>query len=220
MPRRAPPRDFAFDFLCLGISEAANTRALFERAASLGTRFVLDVDMETVAAEQAIRDFVAECDAIYCTFCLDVLPPAVAPAVSAPAGLGMTLQRAIGLLRLMHRACSDDSSGRGKLVMADIAEYSPPHDTPDGRTGRTAARIVYELASAQSVTSGSTKHQPTSGCWRLISASMALMRATASSIVRSGCMRTFTASSTFGPNCSVIVLNSSTIAGSRSMHSR
>jgi formiminoglutamase len=136
-----------FDFLCLGISEAANTRALFERAASLGTRFVLDVDVETVAAEQAIRDFVAECDAIYCTFCLDVLPPAVAPAVSAPAGLGMTLQRAIGLLRLMHRACSDDNGGRGKLVMADIAEYSPPHDTPDGRTGRTAARIVYELAS-------------------------------------------------------------------------
>ena len=31
-------------------------------------------------------------------------------------------------------------------------------------------------------------------------------------------MRIFTASRIFGPNCSVIVLNSSTIAGSCSMH--
>lgn len=134
-----------FQYLCVGISEAANTPALFERAASLGTRFVLDVDAGGQAAETAIRAFVAECDAIYCTFCLDVLPPAVAPAVSAPAGLGLALHRAIGLLRLVRRECAGDA-GRGKLVMADIAEFSPPHDTPDGRTARTAARIVYELA--------------------------------------------------------------------------
>ena len=53
-----------------------------------------------------IREFIGGCDAIYCTFCLDVLPPAVAPAVSAPAGLGVALHRAIALLRLVQRACS------------------------------------------------------------------------------------------------------------------
>jgi formiminoglutamase len=134
-----------FNYLCIGISEASNTRALFERADALGVQYVLDVDAGEPAAAAAIRDFIAGCDAIYCTFCLDVLPPAVAPAVSAPAGLGVALHRAIGLLRQVRRECAS-GSGAGKLVMADIAEFCPPHDTPDGRTARTAARIVYELA--------------------------------------------------------------------------
>jgi formiminoglutamase len=135
-----------FQYLCVGISEAANTRALFDRAAATGTRYVLDVDAGDAASEAAIREFVAGCDAIYCTFCLDVLPPAVTPGVSAPSGLGIASHRAIELLRLVQRECRG-ATGRGKLVMSDIAEFSPPHDAPDGRTARTAARIVYELAA-------------------------------------------------------------------------
>lgn len=136
----------AFSYLCLGISETANTKALFDRAESLGVRYVTDVEVELPRADESLRDFVAENDAIYCTFCLDVLPPAVAPGVSAPSGLGMPLPRAIALLRLLVAACRRDG-GPDKLVLADVAEYSPPHDAPDGRTGRTAARIVYELAA-------------------------------------------------------------------------
>ena len=133
-----------FSYLCLGISETANTRALFERAEALGVQYVTDLDIDGPQAEQALRSFVAANDAIYCTFCLDVLPPAVAPGVSAPSGLGVPLHRAIALLRLLVTECR--RAGSDKLALADVAEYSPPHDAPDGRTGRTAARIVYELA--------------------------------------------------------------------------
>jgi formiminoglutamase len=137
-----------FSYLCVGISETANTPALFDRARALGVRHVADVDVGSAAAESALRAFIDEHEAIYCTFCLDVLPPFVAPGVSAPSGLGIPLPRAIALLRLLVAACRTVGAP-GKLVLADVAEYSPPHDAPDGRTGRAAARIVYELAGLQ-----------------------------------------------------------------------
>jgi formiminoglutamase len=136
----------SFSYLCLGISETANTRALFERAEALGVRYVTDVEIDHPQAEQTLRSFVAANDAIYCTFCLDVLPPAVAPGVSAPSGLGIPLHRAVALLRLLVTECRR-AEGPDNLVLADVAEYSPPHDAPDARTGRIAARIVYELAA-------------------------------------------------------------------------
>ncbi len=121
-------------------------RALYARAAELGVRFVPDVEIADAAVDQRLRDFVQECDAIYCTFCLDVLPPAVAPGVSAPSGLGVPLHRAIALLRLLRRECRD-APGGDRLVLADIAELAPCFDAPDARTARTAARIAYELAA-------------------------------------------------------------------------
>ena len=136
----------SFSYLCLGISETANTQALFDRAKALGVRYVTDVEIDAPQSEQALRSFVAANDTVYCTFCLDVLPPAVAPGVSAPSGLGVPLHRAIALLRLLVTECRG-AGGPDKLMLADVAEYSPPHDAPDGRTGRTAARIVYELAA-------------------------------------------------------------------------
>jgi len=135
-----------FRYLCLGVSETANTPALYSRAAALGVRFVPDVEIADAAVDERLRDFVQECDAIYCTFCLDVLPPAVAPGVSAPAGLGVPLHRAIALLRLLRRECRD-APGGDRLVLADIAELAPCFDAPDARTARTAARIAYELAA-------------------------------------------------------------------------
>lgn len=135
-----------FDYLCLGISETANTAALFDRASSLGVRYVSDVDIAGTQADATLREFIARCDSIYCTFCLDVLPPAVAPGVSAPSGLGIPLGRAIALLRTLVAECRHDPAA-DKLAIADVAEYSPANDAPDGRTGRAAARIVYELAA-------------------------------------------------------------------------
>ena len=133
-----------FRYLCFGASEAANTPALLSRARKLGTEIVFDVDAGDAAAEHTLRRFVAESTALYLTFCLDVLPPAVAPGVSAPAGLGVALHRVVSLLRSVLAACGHRNSG-GKLLVADVAELNPAFD-PDGRTARTAARIVYELA--------------------------------------------------------------------------
>jgi formiminoglutamase len=133
-----------FDYLCLGISEASNTQALFDRATTLGARHVKDVDIQFAATESAVQEFIAGRDAIYCTFCLDVLPASVAPGVSAPSGLGVPLHRAVELLRLVLAECGRGE--RDKLVMADVAEFNPLHDAADARTARAAARLVYELA--------------------------------------------------------------------------
>jgi formiminoglutamase len=134
-----------FRYLCLGASEPANTPALFDRAAQLGVAVVRDVDAAGPAAEMALQRFIADSSAVYLTFCLDVLPPAVAPGVSAPSGLGVALHRAVALLRSTLAACGHGRPG-SKLLLADVAELSPAHD-PDGRTSRTAARLVFELAA-------------------------------------------------------------------------
>lgn len=135
-----------FRYLCLGVSETANTPALFAQAARLGVDYVPDVDIGAASVETKLRDFVTSCEGIYLTFCLDVLPPAVAPGVGAPSGLGVPLHRALALLRMVRNECTQ-APGGDKLVLADVAELSPCHDAPDARTARTAARIVYELVA-------------------------------------------------------------------------
>ena len=141
--RAAAGKDFRY--LCIGAAEPANTPALLQRAQSLGTEIVFDVDAGSASTEAVLREFVADSSAIYLTFCLDVLPPAVAPGVSAPSGLGVALHRAIALLRETLRVCGHRTPA-SKLLVADIAEFNPRHD-PDGRTARTAARIAYEMAA-------------------------------------------------------------------------
>jgi formiminoglutamase len=133
-----------FRYLCVGASRASNTAALLARGRSLGAGIVFDIDVAAAEAERTLHRFVEESSAIYLTFCLDVLSPAVAPGVSAPAGLGIALHRAMQLLRGVLASCGHRQAG-DKLLLADVAELNPVHDV-DGRTARTAARIVYEIA--------------------------------------------------------------------------
>ena len=133
-----------FRYLCVGASRASNTAALLARGRSLGAGIVFDIDVAAAEAERTLHRFVEESSAIYLTFCLDVLSPAVAPGVSAPAGLGIALHRAMQLLRGVLASCGHRQAG-SKLLLADVAELNPAHDV-DGRTARTAARIVYEIA--------------------------------------------------------------------------
>lgn len=133
-----------FRYLCIGASETSNTPALLRRAATLGADVIYDVEAAARDADGHVRRFVEESSGVYLTFCLDVLPPAVAPGVSAPSTLGLPPQRAVELLRIVLAACGHGP--RGKLVVADVAELNPRHDE-GGRTARVAARIVYEIAS-------------------------------------------------------------------------
>jgi len=138
-------RGLDFRYLCVGASEAANTPALFDRARALGVTIVTDLEAAQPEASLQLQRFIEASSAVYLTFCLDVLPPAVAPGVSAPAGLGVALHRVVTLLKDALAACGHGRPG-SKLVLADIAELNPRFD-PDGRTARTAARLVYELAA-------------------------------------------------------------------------
>ena len=67
------------------------------------------------------------------------------PGVSAPAALGVTASRALRLLRHALGECGHGRPG-SRLVMSDVAELNPRHDS-DGRTARIAARLVYEIAA-------------------------------------------------------------------------
>jgi formiminoglutamase len=138
-------RGLEFRYLCVGASEAANTAVLFDRARMLGATIVTDLEAAQPDASPQLQRFIEASSAVYLTFCLDVLPPAVAPGVSAPAGLGVALHRVVALLKDALRACSHGCPG-SKLLLADIAELNPRFD-PDGRTARTAARLAYELAA-------------------------------------------------------------------------
>jgi formiminoglutamase len=138
-------RGLDFRYLCLGASEAANTPALFDRARTLGVTIVTDLETAQPEISLQLQRFIEASSAVYLTFCLDVLPPAVAPGVSAPSGLGVALHRVVTLLKDALAACGHGRPG-SKLLLADIAELNPRFD-PDGRTARTAARLVYELAA-------------------------------------------------------------------------
>jgi formiminoglutamase len=138
-------RGLDFRYLCIGASEAANTPALFDRARALGVTIVTDLEAAQPEASLHLQRFIEASSAVYLTFCLDVLPPAVAPGVSAPAGLGVALHRVVTLLKDALAACGHGRPG-SKLLLADIAELNPRFDS-DRRTARTAARLVYELAA-------------------------------------------------------------------------
>lgn len=132
----------AVSYRVLGVCETANTAALFGTAERLQVGYTLDQqitarDLAAVMSELTI--WIASVDALMLSFCLDVLPAAVAPGVSAPAARGVALDLLEPLLV--------EAAGSGKLVAADIAELNPAYDRDDA-TARVAARVLWLVTRA------------------------------------------------------------------------
>ncbi len=137
--KQCEDRGYAFNYCCLGVSEMANTAALFKRADALNVSYRYDTQMHSAQLAQTraqLQQFIDDCDYVYLTIDLDVLPAHVAPGVSAPASLGVELSVLESLIAQIK--ISD------KLVLADIAEYNPNFDI-DQRTARVAARLFYNI---------------------------------------------------------------------------
>ncbi|MGH8809557.1 MAG: formimidoylglutamase, partial [Noviherbaspirillum sp.] len=133
-------RGWPFHYCCLGVSEFANTQALFERARALGVRWMRDEDMSIAQLDHVratLSAFLSEVDHVYFTICLDVLPAGVAPGVSAPAPRGVPMD--------VVEPIVDMVAASGKLRVADIAELNPGRDI-DARTARVAARLLARVA--------------------------------------------------------------------------
>lgn len=130
----AAGRDFRY--AVVGISEANNTRALFDTAGRLGVQYLLDEDCEAERVRAFVAGFLADIDVLYLTIDLDVLPAAVAPGVSAPAAYGVPLP-------VISAVCRQVAASR-KLLHLDVAELNPGFDI-DGRTAKVAARLVDTL---------------------------------------------------------------------------
>ena len=142
MAEECRKRNTPFRYFCLGISEVANSAALFQRAGALGAEWLLDEDLvpwDLGGAEQRLGGFLSACDALYLSIDLDVLPAAVAPGVSAPASRGVSLEVLEHLLVFIR------SFAGQKLRLAVIAEYNPEFDS-ENRTARVAARLCHLLA--------------------------------------------------------------------------
>jgi len=132
-------RNLPFRYCCLGIQRAGNTRALFERADSLGVQYRLAEALSreiAFEAEHSLRTFVDASDLLYLSVDLDAFHASYAPGVSAPNALGLTPTQVLPLLQSVMAS--------GKVAALDIAELNPAYDI-DGRTARLAASLLFEL---------------------------------------------------------------------------
>ena len=136
------PESHDFDYTVLGISEPNNTRVLFETAEALGVHTVLDDELAEMTPQQAgelVAKAVADADHVHLSIDLDGLPASVAPGVSAPAAVGVSLAH--------YRAMARAAAASGKLRLVDVAELNPEFDV-DNRTAKVAARLISDITSA------------------------------------------------------------------------
>jgi agmatinase len=73
---------------------------------------------------------------VYCSFDIDAVDPAYAPATGTPEVGGLTSFEALSLVRSLAGL---------RLVGADIVEVSPPYDGPGQITSLLAANLMFEL---------------------------------------------------------------------------
>ena len=134
-----------FYYACLGISQAANTRALFDTASSTGSRYLLDMNCDENRAKALLIPMLQEVDELYVTICLDVFPAAIAPGVSAPSALGISPLFVINILHWLGKTQQEfDFNWR----LADLAEMNPTYDIGN-QTAKLAARLSFELVHAK-----------------------------------------------------------------------
>jgi len=75
---------------------------------------------------------------VYCSFDIDAVDPAYAPATGTPEVGGLTSWEALALVRSLAGLT---------LVGADIVEVSPPYDGPGQITSLLAANLMFEIVS-------------------------------------------------------------------------
>ncbi|WP_421865031.1 formimidoylglutamase [Motiliproteus sp.] len=130
-----------FHYACLGISDCANTQALFQRADQLGVRYLRDDQIngwQLQPALELLEEFIEPLAALYLTIDLDVLPASVMPGVSAPAPRGLPLELLETLIDHARHLAGP------KLRLIDLAEFNPRFDV-DGHSARVTSRLIHRL---------------------------------------------------------------------------
>jgi len=133
----------AMNYLCLGVAEISNTRALFERSREWQVDYMLDRDVRSHLMDQVrakIDAFLQECDVLYLTIDLDVLPHWQMPAVSAPAPYGVALDVVEDIVDHLAQANVD-------WPLSDVVEFNPDYDV-DGCAAKVAARLCDKIIRA------------------------------------------------------------------------
>jgi formiminoglutamase len=136
--------NLAFDYMCLGIQTSANTRSLFNKADSLGVKYVLAkefIDSNQGSISTKIKDFINGHDHIYLSLCSDVFNSAFAPGVSSIQPFGLYPELVLKFIKQILKS--------KKVISFDIAEVSPRFDY-DKRTAKLAAIIIYAVINSLS----------------------------------------------------------------------
>jgi len=130
-----------FNYMCLGVSKASNTKALFYKAKELGVKYILDTKMTYVNLEKIknkLDVFLTRKDYIYITVDTDVFSASSVPAVSAPAARGIELNLTYDILEYLFKKYAS------KIRLVDFAEFNPTYDIND--IGKKAiARLIYDV---------------------------------------------------------------------------
>lgn len=128
-----------FDYVCLGIQETGNSRALFETADQLGVTYALAEDFHS-GNEDLVRNLILNIlerrKYLVVTICLDVFAAAIAPGVSAPQVMGLQAWDVLNILRFLFQS--------GHVIALDIAEMNPSLDR-DGVTAELGAQLINTL---------------------------------------------------------------------------
>lgn len=134
-----------FHYACLGVSESANTPALFAYANKTGTRYVLDSACTIQQAIACLTPMLEVIDELYVTICLDAFPAFLAPGVSAPSAYGIQLPFVIDTLKWL---AAQQQTLQYTWRLTDIAEMNPTYDVQN-ITARLAARCIFEIVKAR-----------------------------------------------------------------------
>lgn len=132
--------DRLFRYMCLGVAEAANTAALYDRARRFEVVWRPDADLDVWRLDDVLDSvamFVDGVDLIHLSIDLDVLSAAVMPAVSAPALRGVRLEAVEAIVTAVLST--------GKVCVTEIVELNPALDA-DGRGARVAAGLAWQIA--------------------------------------------------------------------------
>jgi formiminoglutamase len=133
----------SFQYACVGVSDTANTPALFKRADQLGVKCIYDTEFSDLTIEKIIADldeWSRDCDDLYLTVDLDVLPAATMPGVSAVNGYGVELR---WIEKLVAFFAADP-----RIRIFDLAELNPSYDI-DHRSAKVAARLIHRFTQVK-----------------------------------------------------------------------
>ncbi|MCP4971607.1 MAG: formimidoylglutamase [Arcobacter sp.] len=132
-----------FSYLCLGVSEASNTQALFKKAKELNVKFIYDTNFiisNLKKIKNKIDKFLKTQENIYITIDTDCFYSYQVPAVSSPASRGIDLVLVYEVLKYIF------NTYKRKVKLVDFAEFNPKYDINDiGK--KSVSRLIYDIAS-------------------------------------------------------------------------
>lgn len=124
-------------YLCLGVQQLGNTKALFDVADNYGCTYIKEENLTgDHSTMQVIDQFATKYDYLLLTICTDSITSSAAPGVSAPSPFGLDPKLVRTLIRYIVP--------KQNLLSFDISEVNPLVDESD-KTTTLAAHLLAEV---------------------------------------------------------------------------